>query len=56
MGRNKASIRKNCSSCFIYEKEKIYSVYVSNNSSNREKQVILLLVSNIEGREAKSKG
>ena len=40
----------------ILERKKIYSAYVPNNSSNREKQVILLMVSNIEGREAKSKG
>ena len=41
---------------YIRKRKNIYSVYVSNNSSNREKQVILLMVPNIEGREAKSKG
>ena len=40
----------------ILKRKKIYSAYVSNNSSNREKQVILSMVSNIEGRESKSKG
>ena len=40
----------------ILKRKNIYSAYVSNYSSNREKQVILLMVSNIEGREAKSKG
>ena len=27
-------------------KEKIYSAYVSNHNSNREKQVLLLMISN----------
>ena len=40
----------------IRKRKNLYSAYVSNNSSNREKQVIILMVSNIEGREAKSKG
>ena len=40
----------------ILKRKKIHSAYVSNNSSNREKQIILLMVSNIEGRETKSKG
>ena len=40
----------------ILKRKKIYSAYVSNNGSNREKQVILSMVSKIEGRESKSKG
>ena len=38
------------------KKEKIYSAYVSKHNSNREKQVILLMISNGEKREAKSGG
>ena len=30
--------------------------YISEHNSNREKQVILLMISNVEGCEAKSKG
>ena len=33
-----------------------YSAYVSKQNSNCEKQVILLMIPNGEGREAKSKG
>ena len=41
---------------FLYaKKEKIYPGYVSKHNSNREKQVILLMISNREKREAKSK-
>ena len=32
------------------KKEKIYPAYVSKHNSNREKQVILLMISNGEGR------
>ena len=45
------------------KKEKIYPAYVSKHNSNREKQVILLMISNgdkclakFEGCEAKSEG
>ena len=38
------------------KKEKIYPAYVSKNNSNREKQVILLMIPNGEKREAKCKG
>ena len=38
------------------KKEKICPVYVSKQNSNHEKQVILLLVSNREIREARSEG
>ena len=45
------------------KKEKIYPTYVSKHNSNREKQVIILVIpneekrdANSEGREAKSKG
>ena len=34
----------------------MYSAYVSKHDSNCEKQVVLLMISNVEGREAKSKG
>ena len=34
---------------YIQKRKNIYSVYVSNNSSNHEKQVFLLMVPNIEG-------
>ena len=32
------------------KKEKIYPAYISKHNSNREKQVILLMISNGEGR------
>ena len=38
------------------KKEKRYPAYVSKHNSNREKQVILLMVSNGEKREGKSEG
>ena len=39
------------------KKEKIYPAYVSKHNSNREKQVILLMISNREkGHLAKSEG
>ena len=38
------------------KKEKIYHAYVSKHNSNREKQVILLMIPNREGHESKSKG
>ena len=34
--------------------KKIYLTYVSKHISNREKQVIILMIPNVEGREAKS--
>ena len=41
----------------ILKKKKIYPAYVSKHNSNREKQVILLMISNGEKlREAKSEG
>ena len=33
----------------IQKKKKIYPVYVSKHNSNREKQVILLMIPNEEG-------
>ena len=36
------------------KKEKVYPAYVSKNNSNREKQVILLMIPNREGRKAKT--
>ena len=42
---------------FMLKKKKIYPAYVSKHNSNREKQVILLMISNGEKqREAKSEG
>ena len=42
---------------FLYaKKEKIYPGYVSKHNSNREKQVILLMISNGKGREAQLEG
>ena len=38
------------------KKEKICLAYVSKNNSNRERQVILLMISNGEGREANIHG
>ena len=38
------------------KKKKIYPVYVSKYNANREKQVILLMISNGEIPEAKSEG
>ena len=38
------------------KKEKIYHAYVSKINSNREKQVIIFIISNREKREAKSEG
>ena len=38
------------------KKEKIYPPYVSKHNSVREKQVILLIIPNGEGCEAKSQG
>ena len=37
-------------------KKTMYPGYVSKHNSNREKQVILLMISNREKREAKSEG
>ena len=42
---------------FYAKKEKnIYPAYVSKHNSNREKQVILLMIPNEEGSKAKSEG
>ena len=38
------------------KREKIYPAYVSKHNSNREKQVILFMISIGEGSEAKSEG
>ena len=38
------------------KKEKIYLAYVSKHNLNREKQVILLMIPNGNGREAESEG
>ena len=40
----------------IQKKKKIYPSYVSKHNSNREKQVILLMISTGEKRVAKSEG
>ena len=40
----------------MLKKKNIYPAYVSKHNSNREKQVILLIIPNGEGREAKSEG
>ena len=37
---------------FMLKKKKIYPAYVSKHNSNREKQVILLMISNGEKCEA----
>ena len=44
--------------CMLKKYIYIYSAYVSKHNSNREKQVIFLMIPNGEGRgrEAKSKG
>ena len=36
----------------IFKKKKLYPPYLSKHNSNLEKQIIFLLVSNGEGREA----
>ena len=41
---------------FCMLKTYIYLVYVSKHNSNREKEVILLMIPNGEKREAKSEG
>ena len=38
------------------KKQKMYPAYVSRNNSNRKNQVILLMIPNGKGLEAKSKG
>ena len=38
---------------YMLKNKKIYPAYVSKHNSNREKQVILLMVSNGKGRKAK---
>ena len=35
------------------KKEKIYPAHATKHNTNREKQIILLMIPNIEGREAK---
>ena len=40
----------------LKKKKKIYPAYVSKYNSNREKQVILLMIPNGEGCKAKSEG
>ena len=40
----------------ILKKKKLYPAYVSKHNSNCEKQVILLIIPNREGHEAKSEG
>ena len=35
---------------FYAKKEKIYPAYISKHNSSREKQVVLLMISNGEGR------
>ena len=59
MGRNKFSIRKRLEkieknnlkialNALYAKKEKIYPDYVSKHNSNREKEIILLMISNGE--------
>ena len=38
------------------KKEKIYPAYVSKNNSNRENQVIIVMIQNREGCKGKSEG
>ena len=38
------------------KKEKIYPAYVSKHNSNHEKEVILLMIPNGQGRKAKFEG
>ena len=38
------------------KKENMYPAYVFKHNSNCKKQVVLLMIPNVEGREAKSKG
>ena len=38
------------------KKEKLYPAYVSKHNSNRERQVILLMIPSGETREPKSEG
>ena len=40
----------------MLKEEKIYPAGVSKHKSNRDKQVIILMILNREGREAKSEG
>ena len=51
--KNKVTIALNV---LYAKKEKIYPAYVSKQNSNREKQVILLMISNRKGSRAKSEG
>ena len=53
IGKNNVTISLNVS---YAKKEKIYPGHVSKHDSNREKQVILLIISNGKKRQAKSKG
>ena len=67
MGMNKYSIRKRwfektwgknvtIAHVLYANKEITHPAYVSKHNSNREKQVILLMMSNGKKREAKSEG
>ena len=68
IGRNKSFSRKKLLEKFeknnvtitinvLYaKKEKIYFAYVSKHNLNHEKQVILLMIPNGNGREAESEG
>ena len=40
----------------MLQKKKMYPTYISKHNSNRENQVILLMIANGEGREVKSEG
>ena len=40
----------------MLKKKKMYPTYISKHNSNRENQVILLMIPNREGREVKSEG
>ena len=42
--------------CMLKKKKKLYPAYVSKHDSNRGKQVILSMIPNGEGHEAKFEG
>ena len=41
---------------FMLGNKKAHSVYDSKHNSNREKQIVILIIPNGEGRETNSKG
>ena len=53
IGKN---LRKKNVTIALNNLKKIYPAYISKHNSNREKQVILLMIPNGKAREAKSEG